>query len=150
MTALNHHACVLEINGIGILIKGGSGTGKTSLMLGLLERARLENLTAIMIADDQVLLKHDKNSLIACTPEAIAGLVEVRGHGILQHPHKSSCEVRLIVNILEDEKIERMPEQKYQIFESQKLPLVEVPQRHENQAVRIIFAWLNENASLQV
>ncbi len=150
MTASNHHACALEINEIGILIQGSSGSGKTSLMLGLLERSKLENLNASMIADDQVLLKHDKNSLIACTPEAIAGLVEVRGHGILQYPHKSSCKVRLIVNILEDEKIERMPDQKYQIFENLKLPLVEVPQRHENQAIRIIFAWLNENASLQV
>ena len=150
MTALNHHACALEINGIGILIKGGSGTGKTSLMLGLLERARLENLNAILVVDDQVLLKSGRHNLVAHAPQAIAGLIELRGHGILQHPHKSSCKVRLIVNIIQDEKIERMPGQKYLTFENHKLPLIEVPQRHETQAVRIVFAWLNENASLQV
>ena len=60
MTASNHHACALEIHGTGILIKGSSGSGKTSLMLGLLERAKLENLNAAMIADDQVLLIHEK------------------------------------------------------------------------------------------
>lgn len=150
MPVKNHHACALEINEIGILIKGHSGTGKTSLMLSLLERAKLENLNGLMIADDQVILKRDQNQLIANTPKSIAGLIELRGHGIIKKPYKPSCDIKLIVHILEDEKIDRMPEQKYYNFEDLDLPMVEVPQKHENQAVRIVFAWLKENASLQV
>jgi len=150
MTAKNHHACALKINEIGILIKGKSGSGKTSLMLGLLERAKLENLNACMIADDQVFLKRNTNSLIANAPEATAGLVELRGYGIMKKPHQHSCEIKLIIDILEDEKIDRLPEQKFHVFETLELPLVEVPQNHETQAVRIIFAWLQENTNLQV
>lgn len=150
MTAVNDHACVLEINDIGILIKGKSGTGKTSLMLGLLERAKLEELNACMIADDQVFLKLDAGILIANAPENTAGLVELRGYGILKMPHKKSCEIKVVVNILEDKIIERMPDAKHHLFETLKLPLIEVPQCHETLAVRIVFAWLNENASLQV
>lgn len=150
MTAVNQHACALEINDIGILILGKSGSGKTSLMLGLIERAKLEKLSAWMITDDQVFLNIDGEKLIASAPESTAGLVELRGHGIIKKPHKKSCEIKVVITILDDENIERMPDQKYYFFETLQLPLIEVPQRHENQAVRIVFAWLNENASLQV
>ena len=150
MRALNHHACALEINEIGIIIKGKSGSGKTSLMLGLLEHAKLEKLNALLIADDQVFLNVDDEKLIASAPENTAGLVELRGYGILKTPHKKSCEIKVVINILQDEKIERMPDEKHYPFETLRLPLIEVPQRHESLAVRIVFAWLNENASLQV
>lgn len=150
MTAVNHHACALKINDIGILIKGSSGSGKTSLMLGLLERAKLETISAWMVADDQVFLTVDNGKLVASSPENTAGLLELRGYGILKTPYKKSCEIKVVVNILQDEKIERMPDQKYHLFETLKLPLIEVPKRHENLAVRIVFAWLNQNASLQV
>lgn len=150
MTVLNHHACALEINETGILIKGASGSGKTSLMLGLLERATLENMNAFMITDDQVFLKREHNSLIASAPQAIAGMVELRGYGIMEKCHKPSSNLDLVVEITEDKRIDRMPEKKYYIFEGLKLPMLEVPLRHENQAVRIIFAWLYENADLQV
>lgn len=150
MVAINHHASALHINEIGILIEGASGSGKTSLMLGLLERAQLENLKASMIADDQVFLKQNKNSLIARAPKTIAGLVEIHGYGIIKKPHEPKCDIKLIVEIVEDEKIDRMPKQKYRIFETLRLPMIEVPQTHETQAVRIVFAWLRENASLQV
>lgn len=150
MTAVNDHACALEINDIGILIKGKSGIGKTSLMLGLLERAKLEKFNAFMIADDQVFLNVYDEKLIASAPENTAGLVELRGYGILRMPHIKSCEIKVVVNILEDKKIERMPDAKHHLFETLRLPLIEVPQRHESLAVRIVFAWVNENASLQV
>lgn len=150
MTAVNHHACALKINDVGILIKGSSGSGKTSLMLGLLERAKLETISAWMVADDQVFLTVDNGKLVASSPESTAGLLELRGYGILKTPYKKSCEIKVVVNILQDEEIERMPDQKYHLFETLKLPFIEVPKRHENLAVRIVFAWLNQNASLQV
>lgn len=150
MTGKTHHACALEINQTGILIKGCSGSGKTSLMLGLLERAKLDGFDAYLICDDQVLLNSTPDSLIAKAPKTISGLVEIRGYGIISHPHKPATLLRLIVELIEDGKIERMPEQKFSDYGAIRLPLIEVPQRHENQAVRIIFAWLGENACLQV
>jgi len=142
MLGSNHHACALEINNFGMLIKGKSGSGKTSLMLGLLEYCSLRDLNAFMIADDQVLLTCNQNDLVATAPEVTAGMVELRGYGIIKRNNKPFCKIGLIVEIIEDEKIDRMPQQKYQILETQKLPLIEVPQRHENLSL-LMMIWKN-------
>ena len=47
-----HHGCVVDIGGKGILITGKSGSGKTSLALGLIERAPV---AAALVADDRVI-----------------------------------------------------------------------------------------------
>ncbi len=144
------HACALEINQTGILIRGKSGTGKTSLMMGLLERAKNEGLTALMVADDQVLVNSTPEGICVKVPKSIAGAIEIRGYGIIQYPNKEQTHVNLVVDMVRDETVERMPEQKFCVLEGSKVPLLEVPERHESQAVRIVFAWLAENADLHV
>jgi len=150
MASNTHHACALEIDQTGILIKGLSGSGKTSLLMGLLERANQENKEAFLIADDRVYLKTRANKLEAETPPSIAGSVEIHGHGIITLPNKDRTTISLVVELTRDEDVERMPEQKQYEFEGLHLPLVEVPIRHETQAVRIVFAWLIQNAGLHV
>ncbi len=150
MIGKTHHACALEINQTGILIKGRAGSGKTSLMMGLLEKAKVDGFEAFLIADDQVLLESISGDLEAKPPKTIAGLVEIRGHGIITHPYKEKTKLKLVAELIEDEKVERMPQDKFYQFEELTLPLIEVPQRHENLAVRIIFAWLFENAGLHL
>lgn len=150
MTGKTHHACALQINQTGILIKGKAGSGKTSLMMGLLERAKQEGHEAYLVCDDQVTLYCVDQHLEAKTPKSIAGLVEIHGYGIISNPNRDTTVINLVVELIDDDKIERMPEQKFFDFETIKLPLLEVPLRHENQSVRIIFAWLIENADLHV
>ncbi len=150
MCVETHHACALEINQIGILILGPSGSGKTSLMMGLLERAKLENHENFLISDDQTILSSNKQTLEASVPQTIAGLVEIRGYGIIPHKNKAKTNLKLVVDLVEDEAIERMPEKHFFDYEETTLPLLKVPKRHEAQAVRIVFAWLNENADLQL
>lgn len=148
MTIQTHHACALEVTQIGILIQGSSGSGKTSLMMGLLERAKQENLDGFLIADDQVFLTLENTSLIAKAPETISGLIEIRGFGVVSHSHKQTGIIKLVVELVDDEEIDRMPEQEFWKFETQRLPLLKVPIRHESQSVRIVFAWLFENSHL--
>lgn len=150
MTNKTQHACALEINATGILIKGMSGSGKTSLMLGLIERAAQYNITAALIADDQVILKTNGDTLEASAPETIKGLVELRGYGIMKCANKATTQIALVVELVEDEKIQRMPEASFGRVEGINLPLLKVPLRHESQAVRIIFAWLIDNTDLHV
>ena len=150
MKGKTKHACALEISQTGILIRGNSGSGKTSLMMGLLERAKRENLQAYLVCDDQVYLIPNSEGLDAIAPKEIAGAVEVRGYGIINLPNKDKTQVDLVVDLVEDEIVERMPDQKFCELENLRLPLVEVPERHENQAVRIVYAWLVENAGLQL
>ena len=150
MVTQTHHACALEINNIGILIKGSSGSGKTSLMMGLLERANQNNLEAFLISDDQIHLNLSNKTLEARVPETISGLVEIHGFGIVNHQHKETTNIALVVELVEDETIERLPEKQFFDFKTVKLPLLKVPRRHENQSIRIVFSWLIENADLQV
>ena len=150
MALKNYHACALEINKVGMLIKGRSGSGKTSLMMGLLERANQEKLNAFFISDDQVYLCNKDDRLEVLVPETIAGLIEIHGYGVISQPHRETSIVNLVIELIDDQEILRMPTKQSYHYEGLDLPLIQVPERHENQAVRIIFAWLSENPHLQV
>jgi len=150
MAAKNTHACAVKIGSTGILITGPSGSGKTSVALGLLERAQISGFKSVLVADDQVYLENRHEKLIASVPEAIGGMVELRGFGIVSLPHELQTEIGLVVKLIEDERLERLPEQKFISIKNISVPVIKVPQRHENHAVRIVFAWLTANSGLQV
>lgn len=83
--AILQHANVVEIDGRGILIRGPSGSGKTALAIELLTRSRACGITSALVADDYVMLSRDRETgaLAAEAPERIAGLIELRGFGIV-------------------------------------------------------------------
>lgn len=70
----------VAIGGRALLIEGPSGCGKTSLALALIDRG------AVLVGDDGVLLRVSGPLLHAAPPPATAGLVEVRGVGIVTLP----------------------------------------------------------------
>lgn len=102
---LYHASCVL-LFGQGILIRGKSGSGKSQLALRL-----IMGEGACLVADDQVLLKPLNDRLIATAPDPIAGLLEVRGQGILRVQHEPRAVCRLVVDLLPVANIPRLPEQ---------------------------------------
>lgn len=71
------HGCMLDIRGVGILIRGKSGVGKSEAALGLIERG------AALVADDLVCLQNIGGEIITNSPEASKGYLEVRGLGIV-------------------------------------------------------------------
>lgn len=93
------HATALVIDEAGILVRGPSGVGKTSLALALIARARAEGRFARLVADDRVSLRLHHGRIVMRAPAAIAGLVEIRGAGIAKIPVVESCLLRLIVDI---------------------------------------------------
>jgi len=74
--SLHLHATAVAIGGHAALFIGPPGSGKSDLALRLVDRG------ARLIADDQVALSVIDGILHASAPEAIAGLIEVRGVGI--------------------------------------------------------------------
>lgn len=72
------HGSAVAFGGRGVLILGTSGSGKSSLALQLIGRG------GQLVADDQVRLERKGESLVAGAPQAIAGLIEARGVGILR------------------------------------------------------------------
>ncbi len=81
-----HASCVAR-EGRGVLLVGPSGAGKSDLAVRLLDRG------CVLVADDQV----EVDGLSASPPPALAGLLEVRGIGIMQVAHLASAPLLLAV-----------------------------------------------------
>jgi len=100
------HASAVRFAGRGILVRGGSGSGKSALVLQLL----FADAEARLVADDRVILSADAGRLVATVPEGLAGLLEVRGQGIVRRPHVSPAPVDLVVDLRPLADCPRLPE----------------------------------------
>jgi len=144
----NHHACAIELDGSGILIEGESGSGKTSLAHGLISCFAQRRLLAKWVSDDQVFLEITPKGLFAIAPPAIAGKAEVYGLGIIDVESTDRARIDLVVRIVNDREIERLPEPAFARYASNlrslDLPVISVPRRHEANAVRIVRAKLEQ------
>jgi serine kinase of HPr protein (carbohydrate metabolism regulator) len=123
------------IGGRGVLIRGRSGSGKSSLLLALLESGP----GAMLVADDRVALSAERNRLRATVPAAIAGQMEVRGLGIVRRPHVSSAFVDLVIDLLPLEECPRLPTaaERTVVLEGVALPRVFVSIGAADAAVRV-------------
>ncbi len=86
---MRHHASCAARDAHGVLLLGPSGSGKSDLLLRLLDRG------FALVADDQVEVEDG----IATAPSALAGLVEVRGLGILRLPYQATARLALAVRL---------------------------------------------------
>jgi HPr kinase/phosphorylase len=100
------HASAVLVGEHGVVIRGASGSGKSSLLLGLLAA---DPAATWLIADDRVTLLAAHGRLIAAAPPALAGLLEIRGQGIVRRTFVSPARVDLIVDLMPLESCQRMP-----------------------------------------
>jgi serine kinase of HPr protein (carbohydrate metabolism regulator) len=103
MTHQIHGTCV-KLSGVGVLLRGPSGSGKSDLALRLIDDG------ASLIADDRVDLEVLDGALIGRAPGNIAGMIEVRGMGIMRVPSTAYTTIDLVIDLVDEETIERMPE----------------------------------------
>jgi hypothetical protein len=85
--APNIHATAIVVGRTGLLFSGPSGWGKSMLAFTCMTEARRLGLFTALVADDQVLLTEEAGSMIATCPPSIAGLMELRGTGIVRQDH---------------------------------------------------------------
>ena len=78
------HASAVRFSGKGVLLLGPSTSGKSDLALRLIDAG------AVLIADDQVQLSLVDDHLHAGPPKCLAGLIELRGMGIMRVPFEES------------------------------------------------------------
>ena len=100
------HATAVAVAGSGVLIRGAAGSGKSSLALALIEDRRGDSK---LVADDRVILGVQAGALLASAPDALQGLIEVRGVGIVHRPFLPNVVVRLVVDLLPAEECPRLP-----------------------------------------
>lgn len=72
------HGVLVDIYGVGVLIMGSSGVGKSETALELVKRGHR------LVADDSVEIRQeDDDTLVGSSPELIEHLLEIRGLGII-------------------------------------------------------------------
>lgn len=75
--SLTMHATLVDVYGVGVLLTGKSGIGKSECALELIERGHR------LISDDLTLIKSDEISLIGTSPKNYGYFMEVRGVGVI-------------------------------------------------------------------
>ena len=127
------HASCVSIGGRGVLIEGRSGSGKSDLALRLIDRG------ALLVSDDQVIVRRDGAQALATPPETIAGKLEVRGVGIVTLPIERDVPVSLLVTLV-DGGVERMPDGNTRNVAGIDLPRLSIRPFEASAAAKIVVA----------
>lgn len=99
---INVHGTGLLLGQTGVLLRGPSGASKSVLALSLLDRWQGRGEPAFLVSDDRVDLVAAGGGLTMRAPDSLAGLIELRGRGIVQRPHKSGVMLHLVIDLVPD------------------------------------------------
>jgi len=124
--AMKIHGSCVSREGVGVVLLGPAGCGKSDLVLRLLECG------FVLVADDQVNIADG----FASAPPALAGLLEIRGLGILRLPHAAQAKLALAVDLSAHADRLPMPEHHTEL----NLPLVHVDPHAASAPLRVARA----------
>lgn len=150
---ISMHGVLVDVFGMGVMITGDSGVGKSETALELIQKGHR------LVADDRIdLYQHDEDTLMGESPPILRHLIEIRGIGIMDvmtlfgaGAVKQSNEVNLIVNLAlwtKEKKFERLgsTEEVVNILDVQ-IPKITVPVKTgRNLAIIVEMAAMNFRA----
>lgn len=98
---ISRHGVFVDVYGIGVLLIGDSGIGKSETALELIQNGNR------LVADDRVdFYKRDSYTIVGESPELLRNMIEVRGLGIIDvmtifgsRAVRTSSELSLILNL---------------------------------------------------
>jgi HPr kinase/phosphorylase len=132
------HASVVAVGGLGVLIRGESGAGKSDLALRLIDAG------GILVADDYCETEVVGNHLVARAPASISGKLEVRGFGIVEMTHAPSATIGLIVDLVSVTEIERLPDPRTggaaDVIDGIRIPRLRLDPTHASAAAKVRLA----------
>lgn len=137
------HGCMVDYRGIGILIMGKSGSGKSETSIGLLEKG------AALVADDTIYISQMGGELSTRSKDFARGYLEMRGIGIINvanlyglsaiRPEKRLDLVVELKPATDLNKVDRlgMKQQQYKILDTE-VPLIEIPVAPGRDTARLV------------
>jgi serine kinase of HPr protein (carbohydrate metabolism regulator) len=143
MTAATIHASAVLVGARAILIRGPSGSGKSQLVLALLQAAERGTLPfARLVGDDRILVEAIHGRLLVRPAPTLTGMLEVRGLGIRRLPYEPVATVGLVVDLGKSQP-ERLPDPANQRAEIAGIHLPRLAVAHGADAVTLLMAYLH-------
>lgn len=96
------HATGICLAEHGILLRGPSGAGKSVLALALLDRTEGRGQFCALVSDDRVNIELQGGHPVMQAPPAIAGMIELRGRGIVVRQVCHSAPIHLVIDLVPD------------------------------------------------
>jgi serine kinase of HPr protein (carbohydrate metabolism regulator) len=143
MTPQNMHGTAIILGDRGVLITGGSGSGKTALALALIAQAKRGGMFARLVSDDQVFLANHGGRVVCSAPPTISGLVEVRGLGPRPIAAEPSAVVDLVVRLAPADAAERFPEEATATLAGCEVACLDLAERNAAGAAAAVAARLS-------
>ena len=155
------HAAAIVIGPYGLLLRGGSGSGKSLLQRTIRREAAALSIPSALVSDDYVKLVRqpqpqsepqsgtsEQPELRAYGPVATRGLQEVRGLGIIsvgENNFEADASMHLLVDLCPANAIHRMPSSEETVRTCLGYPIahLSVPERSVVEACDLIFALLS-------
>ena len=128
------HGTAVAIDGEAVLLRGASGAGKSDLALRLIDAG------ARLVADDQTLLRRGGDRIVATAPARLRGLIEVRGVGILRLDALAAAPLALIVDLVAQEAVERLPEARQERLFDLAVPVIALAPFEASAAAKLRLA----------
>jgi len=135
------HATAVLVETRAVLIRGPSGSGKSRLALELIAAARGgAPRFARLVGDDRVHVEAAHGRLVVRPAAALAGMIELRGVGILKLPYEPSAVVGLVVDLAAE--AARLPDAQQQRTEVEGIVLARLAVAAGKPALPAVLALL--------
>jgi len=131
------HATCVDVDGVAVLLRGPSATGKSDLALRLIDDG------AKLVADDQVQLSAVRGELIASAPAQLSGKIEVRGLGIFELDEarlSPRSRVALVADLGPSGGVSRLPHRTTCRLDTIDIPLIALAPFEASSAAKIRLA----------
>lgn len=142
MERTNIHATALVVGGLGLLIVGNSGAGKSLLASAIIERSRQTGRFAALVADDRVWLSVTHGRLVAEAPAEIEGLIELRGYGPAGTDFERLAVIDRQVRLVAPADAPRVHSDKAENVMGIRLPTLLLGERATLASCAAVIAWL--------
>lgn len=134
------HASAVCVDEIGLVIRGASGAGKSSLALAALAHWQRDGRFAALVADDRVILGRAGDAVVASAPAPLRGLLEVRFAGLTSVAVLPRMRVRALVDLVPPEAAPRLPDPcRTEEIGGVPLPMIALP--HRRTAIALSTLW---------
>ena len=141
------HASAVLVGNRAVLIRGPSGAGKSRLAFDLILAGRAGQIPpAVLVGDDRVHLDAGNGQLLVRPAPTLAGLIEIRGLGIVRGEFAGEATVGLVVDLAAAD-AERLPPPEALVTRIHGVMIPRIPVSVGYAALPLVVAALTMTAS---